>query len=220
MIDLELFKNIMAEARHNDELLDSYSPNQFRTKERLINHIKKLNIVDKNSRIVIMGGWFGSILIPAFKECKEIILIDEDNEVISVGKNRLFPHYKNVKFISGDVFSDFRDFFVDCDLFINTSCEHMRPMRDWGPIGPKSRYDLNYHKKFGVPQTYKEPWWDRVSPTHFAFTSNNMYDIKGHINCVNNMEQFKKQLPDKAKVLVEDEVTDERGTRFLLVGKI
>ena len=220
MIDLELFKNIMAEARHNDELLDSYSPNQFRTKERLINHIKKLNIVDKNSRIVIMGGWFGSILIPAFKECKEIILIDEDNEVISVGKNRLFPHYKNVKFISGDVFSDFRDFFIDCDLFINTSCEHMKPMRDWGPIGPKSRYDLNYHKKFGVPQTYKEPCWDRVSPTHFAFTSNNMYDIKGHINCVNNMEQFKKQLPDKAKVLVEDEVTDERGTRFLLVGKI
>ena len=26
-IDLELFKNIMAEARHNDDLLDSYSPN-------------------------------------------------------------------------------------------------------------------------------------------------------------------------------------------------
>ena len=39
MIDLELFKNIMAEARHSDDLLDSYSPNQFRTKERLINHI-------------------------------------------------------------------------------------------------------------------------------------------------------------------------------------
>ena len=47
-----------------------------------------------------------------------------------------------------------------------------------------------------------------------------MLEIPGHINCVNNIEQFKKQLPDKAKVLVEDEVTDERGTRFLLVGKI
>ena len=71
-IDLQLFKNIMAEARHNDDLLDSYSPNQFKTKERLINHIKKLNIVDKNSKIVIMGGWYGSILIPAFKEVKRI----------------------------------------------------------------------------------------------------------------------------------------------------
>ena len=203
MIDLELFKNIMAEARHSDDLLDSYSPNQFRTKERLINHIKKLNIVDKNSRIVIMGGWYGSILIPAFKECKEITLIDKDNEVVSIAKNRLFSHYDNVKFNSGDVFEDFRDCFIDCDLFINTSCEHMPSMKEWGPA-----------------PTYKNPWWDRVSPTHFAFTSNNMLEIPGHINCVNNIEQFKKQLPDKAKVLVEDEVTDERGTRFLLVGKI
>jgi hypothetical protein len=40
MIDLELFKNIMAEARHNDDLLDSYSPNQFKTKERLVIMIK------------------------------------------------------------------------------------------------------------------------------------------------------------------------------------
>ena len=217
MIDLELFKNIMAEARHSDDLLDSYSPNQFRTKERLINHIKKLNIVDKNSRIVIMGGWYGSILIPAFKECKEITLIDKDNEVVSIAKNRLFPHYKNVKFISGDVFEDFRDCFIDCDLFINTSCEHMRPMKEWGPIGPRSLYK---NSSFGIPQTYQDPWWGRVSPSHFAFTSNNMIDIEGHINCVNDIEQFKKQLPDKAKVLVEDEVTDERGTRFLLVGKI
>ena len=32
-IDLQLFKNIMAEARHNSDLLDSYSPNQFKSKE-------------------------------------------------------------------------------------------------------------------------------------------------------------------------------------------
>ena len=43
-IDLQLFKNIMAEARHNDDLLDSFSPNQFKTKERLISHIRDLNV--------------------------------------------------------------------------------------------------------------------------------------------------------------------------------
>ena len=47
-----------------------------------------------------------------------------------------------------------------------------------------------------------------------------MEGIKGHINCVNDIEQFKKQLPVTSKVLAKDEVTDERGTRFLLVGKI
>ena len=47
-----------------------------------------------------------------------------------------------------------------------------------------------------------------------------MFGIEGHINCVNNIEEFKKQLPDTSKVLSENEVTDERGSRYLLVGKI
>ena len=54
---------------------------------------------------------------------------------------------------------------------------------------------------------------------YFAYQSNNMYDIEGHINCVSSMEEFKFQLPKNAKVMVEDKITDERGTRFLLVGK-
>ena len=62
-IDLELFKNIMAEARHNDDLLDSYSPNQFKSKEILINHIRDLDIVDEKSEITILGGWYGSISV-------------------------------------------------------------------------------------------------------------------------------------------------------------
>jgi hypothetical protein len=47
-----------------------------------------------------------------------------------------------------------------------------------------------------------------------------MFDIPTHSNCVNNIEEFKKQLPENAKVLIEDEIPDERGTRFTLIGKI
>jgi len=43
--------------------------------------------------------------------------------------------------------------------------------------------------------------------------------LKAHINCVSSIEEFKYQLPDNAKVLIEDKIRDERGTRFLLVGK-
>jgi len=46
-----------------------------------------------------------------------------------------------------------------------------------------------------------------------------MYNIEGHINSVNNIKQFKDQLPENAKVLIEDNVTDDRGIRFILVGK-
>ena len=202
-IDQQLFKNIMAEARHNSNLLDSFSPNQFKSKERLVKHIRDIKILKSTSEIVIFGGWYGSILIPAFKEVKRITLIDKDKDVINIAKNRLFNHYKNVDFICDDVFNKFRDQYISCDLFINTSCEHMKPMKEWGSA-----------------PTYKNPWWDRVSPAYFAFQSNNMRDIEGHINCVDSSGEFEKQLPDNAKVLYRGHIEDSRGHRFTLIGKL
>jgi hypothetical protein len=211
MIDEKILQNIisnlisssMREVREDKQLLDSFSPNQFLSKLNLINHIRSLNILNKNSEIVIFGGWYGSILIPAFyNEVKKITLIDKDNKVISRAKHNLFKD-TDVEFICDDIFENFRKQYETTNLFINTSCEHMKPMKEWGP----------------APQ-YKNPWWDRVSPAYFAFQSNAMFDIPTHINCVKNIEEFKKQLPDKAEVLIEDEIPDERGTRFTLVGKL
>ena len=197
-----LISSSMREVREDKALLDSYSPNQFLSKLNLINHIRSLNILNKDSEIVIFGSWYGSILIPAFyDEVKKITCIDQDPKVISRAKHNLFKDL-DIDFITGDVF-EFRDQYKTADLFINTSCEHMKPMREWGPA-----------------PTYKNPWWDRVSPAYFAFQSNAMFDIPTHINCVNNIEEFKQQLPDRAEVLIEDEISDERGTRFTLIGKI
>ena len=211
MIDEKILQNIisnlisssMREVREDKQLLDSFSPNQFLSKLNLINHIRSLNILNKNSEIVIFGGWYGSILIPAFyNEVKKITLIDKDNKVISRAKHNLFKD-TDVEFICDDIFENFRNQYETTNLFINTSCEHMKPMKEWGP----------------APQ-YKNPWWDRVSPAYFAFQSNAMFDIPTHINCVKNIEEFKKQLPNRAEVLIEDEIPDERGTRFTLVGKL
>ena len=195
MIDLQLFKNIMEEARHNPDLLDSYSPNQFKSKEVLINHINDLNILDDKSEIVILGSWYGSILIPAFKQVKQITAIDVDNRVISIAKNRLFNHYKNIDFITSDVFDTSRyNRIMQANLIINTSCEHMRPMKELDCLSNSKSY--------------------------FAFQSNNMFDIPTHINCVNNIEEFKEQMPSNAKILIEGHIKDDRGTRFLLIGKL
>tara|TARA_B100000925_G_scaffold267583_1_gene228149 strand:- start:2691 stop:3302 length:612 start_codon:yes stop_codon:yes gene_type:complete len=203
MIELNTLKKMMKEVRENKDFLDSVSPNQFKSKQVLIKHVEDLQLVDQNSHIVIFGGWYGSILIPAFKYVDKITLIDKDPKVISIAKHRIFNEYKNVEFIADDVFSSFRDQFKQANLFINTSCEHMKPMNQWGP----------------APE-YKNPWWDRVRPAYFAFQSNNMYDIPTHINCVSSIEEFKYQLPEKSKVMVEDKIRDERGTRFLLIGKL
>ena len=187
------------------DLLDSFSPNQFLSKMNLINHVNSLNILNKNSEIVIFGGWYGSILIPAFLDkVKHITLIDQDSKVINRAKYELFKD-TDVTFITDDIFSNYRvDLFDNADLFINTSCEHMKPMKEWGPS----------------PQ-YKRPWWTRVKhECHFAFQSNAMFNIPTHTNCVGTIEEFKKQLPDNAEVLIEDKIPDERGTRFTLIGKI
>ena len=195
MIDLQLFKNVIAEGRHNSDLLDSYSPNQFKTKERLIGHVRNLNVVNEQSEITILGGWYGSILIPAFKEAKRISLIDIDKNATSIGKQRLFKHYNNVDFITSDVFDKNRYGRIRyANLIINTSCEHMKPMRELEALQQSNAY--------------------------FAFTSNNMLSIEGHINCVYDLDDFEKQMPDNAKILVRDSITDERGTRFMLIGKL
>ena len=194
MIDLQLFKNIIKEARHNSDLLDSYSPNQFKSKEVLINHVNSLNILDDKSEITILGSWYGSILIPAFKQVKRITAIDVDDKVIRIAKQRLFKHYTNTDFITADVFNlgKFKYGVENSNLIINTSCEHMRSMKE---------LDLNTN-------------------AYFAFQSNNMFDIPTHINCINNIEEFKEQMPSNAKIMIEDHIKDDRGNRFLLVGKL
>jgi len=195
-IDLQLFKNVITEGRHNPDLLDSYSSNQFKSKEVLINHIKKLNILNNESNISILGSWYGSILIPAFKNVKSITLIDLDDKVIRIAKQRLFNHYTNTDFITADVFNLGKHSYrvEKSNLIINTSCEHMRPMNELKTL--------------------------KNSKSYFAFQSNNMSYIKDHVNCVNSIEEFKKQMPENSKILIEDHIKDDRGTRFLLIGQL
>ena len=194
-VDLKLFKNIMNEARHNSDLLDSYSPNQFKSKEVLINHVNSLNILDDKSEIIILGSWYGSILIPAFKQVKRITAIDLNKDIISVAKNRIFSHYKNIDFITSDVFDKNRYGRIqNANLIINTSCEHMKSMKELKAL--------------------------ENSKSYFAFQSNNMYNIPTHNNCVDNIEEFKEQMPNNAKIMIEDHIKDDRGTRFLLIGKL
>jgi len=197
MIDLDLFKNIMNEARNNPDLLDSFSPNQFKSKENLINHIKKLNILNSESEIVIFGCWYGSILIPAFyNEVKRITAIDIDDNVIGIAKNRIFKNYDKIDFIVNDAFvwANKSSRIKSTNLIINTSCEHMQPMKNLPILNNINSY--------------------------FAFQSNNMFDIETHINCVNNIEEFKKQLPHKAKILIEDQIEEDRGIRYTLIGQL
>ena len=200
-VDLSLLKNILSTMRDNPELApdikDSFGRNQFAAKSLLVDLIDQTGCLDSESQVVIFGCWYGSVIIPKLaKRVKSIYGIDLDKQVIHIAKNKFWKDDPKVKLIEGDAFASFRKNYGTAKLFINTSCEHMPAMKDW-------------------------PNWSKVSDNaYFAFQSNNMYGIQGHVNCIDSIEDFKKQLPAHAIVLHQEELTDERGTRFTLVGKI
>ena len=227
-IDSELLLNIYSTIKEDPELtttlLDSFSNNQLAAKTALINAVNNLNILDRDSTVVIWGAWYGSVLIPTLVDkVKKITCIDLDEESLKIAKNKLFSNYTNVNYICDDVFKTYRDVYLDTNLIINTSCEHMPPMKEWpwfkysslatDTVYPKGYADNNPDRK----KIYVSP---KLSDNcYFAFQSNNMFGIEGHINCVNSLEEFKEQMPERAEVLFEEEVEDTRGTRYMLVGK-
>ena len=215
-VDYTTIDNVMqtmhVHADRKDDILDSFSPNQCRSKSALLNEVDKLDILDANSTVVIWGGWYGSILIPHLtNKVKKIINIDLDDEATKISK-KFFSNFENVDYVCDDIFKTYRDIYLDTNLIINTSCEHMPPMKEW-PWFQKGALstDSQYKHKFGSPKLSDN--------CYFAFQSNNMFDIEGHINCVNSLEEFKDQLPERAKVLHEEKIVDTRGTRYMLVGK-
>ena len=197
----------------NDSLFDSFSSNQFASKTALINAVNNHAALDHNSTVVIWGSWYGSILIPMLADrVKKIVCIDLDNQPLQIAKNRLFPEYKNVEYICDDAFKTYRDVYLDTNLIINTSCEHMPPMKEWEWFQKGAlEIDSPLKHKFGSPKL--------SSNCYFAFQSNNMFGIEGHVNCVNSISEFKEQLPERAEVLYQEEVEDTRGTRYMLVGR-
>jgi uncharacterized CHY-type Zn-finger protein len=194
-----------------DDILDSFSSNQCRSKSALLNAVDKLDILDANSTVVIWGGWYGSILIPHLtNKVKKIINIDLDDEATKISK-KFFSNFENVDYICDDIFKKYRDVYLDTNLIINTSCEHMLPMKEWKWFGAGAMSKDTNTEIFRNPKLPDD--------CYFAFQSNNMFDIEGHINCVNSLEEFKDQLPERAKVLHEEKIVDTRGTRYMLVGK-
>jgi hypothetical protein len=216
-LDTNYLKNVLLAIKHNpsfkDNILDSFGTNQLKSKTALLDAVDRLDILDANSNVVIWGCWYGSILIPSLaKKVNKVTGIDLDEQTIKLAKNKFFQNYDNVELISDDIFNTYRNIYLDTNLIINTSCEHMKPMKEW------SWFDSGAMEKDSIKIKWKTP---KISNNcWFAFQSNNMYGINGHINCVDTIEEFQNQLPVRAEVHYQKEIKDERGTRFLLVGKL
>lgn len=151
----------------------------------------------KLGRVCILGGWYGvlgAMLLhdPRFQiESVSSFDLDSSCEEVANSLNRTHVDSGKFEFVTADMYDmDFGDGAFD--LIINTSCEHLET------IGK---------------------WFERIpAGTLLTLQSNNYFGIDGHVNCVDDLDQFKQQIP-LADVMFEGEFVLKNYTRFMLIGR-
>lgn len=146
-----------------EDFAKSFSENQFVSKTWLVERLSLHSICDVPDKTIwILGSWYGTLIVPLLykniPKIKEINLVDYDEENLIIAKQLFGTLVKtHVKDINFDLD------YLKSDIIINTSCEHMYPMKDYNFSGL------------------------------CVFQSNNFDKEPAHINCVNSLQEFKNQ---------------------------
>jgi len=189
------------------EIIDSFSLNQIDSKKHVIELMNSYDLLKPHQTYGIMGCWFGSVIVPLLmnQSPEKIYGWDMDKYAIGVAKE-LFKEMKLPEFYSQDIWVQQPENFKECDVIINTSCEHMPPMGDWPGWN-------GYFKDFSSDQ--KNPTW--------IFQSNNMHGMKDHINSVDSLEEFEDQMHPMFEIIHSDEIEhrfEDGLKRFTIIGKL
>lgn len=137
--------NLSFSIRHNidraDDIADSFSLTQLKSKKWLVDVLsEKCNIPHPN--ILILGGWYGSFIVPMLIEKfnpSEIVLTDINQDVVNVARS-LHKTNNIVKCETLDACKPNKRYM--CDIVINTSCEHMLSIGEETVSNPECLYVL------------------------------------------------------------------------------
>jgi hypothetical protein len=132
--------SILRSTTDSQDFADSLSRTQFESKKWLVDTLVKYNNVD-NPSVLILGGWYGSYLVPMLYETikpSKIYFNDISEKCLVVAK-KLHP-YPNISFHQFDATAPYQRF--DADIVINTSCEHMSDYTEMLKEGPRCYYVL------------------------------------------------------------------------------
>ena len=175
-------------------LTSSSTTSQLQGKLWLINELQKLDL--KFTKVCLVGGWFAQLITPLlFDNFKVDIIhnydIDEDAQLISYKFNRRYKELGKYKAIRTNTL--IHPLKEEYDLVINTSCEHMYPMKKIRELNPGLK-----------------SW--------FVLQSTNETKFDDHINCVNSTKELAEQGGLK-QILYEGQLTLDNGmTRFMVIG--
>ena len=176
-------------------LLDSSTTSQMESKLWLASELSKLDL--KYKKVAIIGGWFAQYLTSLLIENLNVDFvhnydIDKDAQLISYKFNRRYKEQGKYKASNENLFlKPINEYY---DMVINTSCEHMFPMKKFRELNP-------HLKPIYVLQSTNETKYD------------------DHINCVNSPEELANQAILEDVYYTGSKVLDNGMTRYMVIGK-
>ena len=193
-------------------LQDAFSKGQLKSKEWLIESLKKTGKTDLGS-VFVLAGWYGILPFMLFRDkeirLKRIFLFDKDpisvfiSESINMDAVKAEWRFKACRMdildlnLSDPFFEVVRHNGSRCplkipaDTVINTACEHIKDL---------------------------ELWLGKLPPGKLlALQSSNGFSHPGHVSCAKSLSHFKGQARLQ-ETLFEGELDLGWHKRFLLIG--
>ena len=204
------FKSFMINNTEYDK--DCFSRGQLQSKQWLVNELTKCDV--ELGTVFLCAGWYATLATMLFEsdiKVDKVRSFDIDPSCIDIAETFNKPWFMETwrfKSITQDIMDiDYdthkwqswsnannrmsRPITDTTDTIINTSCEHISDFAEW------------YAK---IPA-------DKL----LVIQSNNFFQVKEHVNCVNNIEEFKAHAP-MSEVLYSGELELPKYRRFMLIG--
>jgi hypothetical protein len=184
-------------------VLDSMNRSQLESKLWIVNELSELMLFPKS--VALLGGWYANYIVPLLIEHGVELIhnfeIDEDAKTISYKFNKT---YKDKKQYKCDIVNTMFDSVWNkqkktepvFDFIINTSCEHMFPMRRFRELNKK----LSGNPIYVLQSTNEDKYED-------------------HINCVSGPEELAEQAELTNVVYSGTKVLDNGMNRFMVIGR-
>ena len=160
--------------------LDASIPSQLESKLWVVDELKKIeDRFDLQPNIALIGGWFANYLTPLLIDnlnaCKVVNHeIDNDAKDISYKYNKRYKDTGQYQCLIKDAMMKELDEIFD--IVINTSCEHMFPMKRFVEMNKQTLpFDGEQNSPLYVLQS----------------TNDDQYD--DHVNCVSSQEELAEQ---------------------------
>ena len=176
---------------------------QLESKKWIVNELQNLNLEPKV--VGLLGGWYSNFLTPLLLEKMKVNFIwnfeiDRDAKDISYKFNKRYKDQEKYQcHITDIMFKEIwrkEEKYGAFDVLINTSCEHMFPMRRFRELNK----NLSGNPIYVLQSTNEDKYED-------------------HINCVSGPEELAEQAEFVDIMYSGTKTLDNGMERFMVIGK-